>query len=145
MLITPGGIGELIKSHFLKQNHGESISKTSPIVLAERYHDFLAIFSILLVFYMVSKISLLTIPIIVIGIFLLFTMLIIKNNKAFQIILDKFSKVKFLKIVEKNSGEFNNSLFSLCENKIMLKTWITSVTAWLFDAFAIFLCFLVLW
>ena len=49
MIISPGGMGEIIKSHFLRENHNISISKTSPIVLIERYHDALAIFSILVI------------------------------------------------------------------------------------------------
>ena len=37
---SPGKVGDLIKSYFLKESHGLEISKTSPIVLVERITDF---------------------------------------------------------------------------------------------------------
>src|SRR2546423_49660 len=42
MAITPGKVGELLKSYFLKQATGEPISRTSPVIMAERLSDGLA-------------------------------------------------------------------------------------------------------
>jgi len=39
MAITPGKVGELLKSYLLKQETGASISRTSPIIVAERLTD----------------------------------------------------------------------------------------------------------
>jgi uncharacterized protein (TIRG00374 family) len=68
MSIMPLGIGQSIKSHYLLRNQNQPISKTLPIVLAERYHDFLALFSFTILFIVVYDISILTVPIISIGI-----------------------------------------------------------------------------
>ena len=42
MAITPGKVGELLKSYLLKRTTGEPISRTSPIIVAERLSDGLA-------------------------------------------------------------------------------------------------------
>src|SRR5260221_12952983 len=39
MAITPGKVGELLKCYLLKRSTGEAISRTSPIVVAERLTD----------------------------------------------------------------------------------------------------------
>ena len=43
MTISPGKIGELLKALFLKQLKGTPISKSAPIVVAERLTDFVAL------------------------------------------------------------------------------------------------------
>src|SRR5437879_1464363 len=42
MAITPGKVGELLKSYLLKRSTGVSISRTSPIIVAERLTDGIA-------------------------------------------------------------------------------------------------------
>src|SRR4051812_3257047 len=42
MAITPGKVGELLKSYFLKRTTGVPISRTSPIIVAERLTDGIA-------------------------------------------------------------------------------------------------------
>ena len=39
MTITPGKVGEWLKSYFLRESHGVAISRTAPIVVAERFTD----------------------------------------------------------------------------------------------------------
>lgn len=43
MSITPGKLGEVFKSFLLKERHGISVTRTGPIVLAERITDLLAL------------------------------------------------------------------------------------------------------
>src|SRR2546425_9799852 len=42
MAITPGKVGELLKSYLLKRSTGAAISRTSPIIVAERLTDGIA-------------------------------------------------------------------------------------------------------
>src|ERR1700737_42112 len=54
MAITPGKVGELLKSYLLKRTTGAPISHTSPIIVAERLSDGLAMLMLAttgLVFY----------------------------------------------------------------------------------------------
>src|SRR5919197_308642 len=72
MLVTPGGIGQMIKSHFLLKKDDQPVAKTIPLVGVERYYDVLALFSFIVVLSVINTaIPVLTIiPILLIGIFL---------------------------------------------------------------------------
>ncbi|MFC1889453.1 YbhN family protein [Thermodesulfobacteriota bacterium] len=41
MTVSPGRVGEVLKSYLLKKIHGTPISRSAPIVIAERYTDFI--------------------------------------------------------------------------------------------------------
>ena len=43
MIITPGGSGQIIKSHFLKEKFNEPITKSLPLVFVERFVDLIVI------------------------------------------------------------------------------------------------------
>jgi uncharacterized protein (TIRG00374 family) len=43
LTITPGKLGELLKSFLIKQVAGEPVAKTAPVIIAERLTDFIAI------------------------------------------------------------------------------------------------------
>jgi len=43
MTVTPGKMGELLKSFLLKQVNGTAISKSAPVIVAERLSDFVAL------------------------------------------------------------------------------------------------------
>ncbi len=49
MSVTPGKMGEVVKSYFLKSLHSIPISKSAPIVVAERITDILALLTISLI------------------------------------------------------------------------------------------------
>jgi uncharacterized protein (TIRG00374 family) len=44
MTVTPGKMGELLKSYLLKERHGIPVSRSGPVVLAERFTDLLAVY-----------------------------------------------------------------------------------------------------
>ena len=46
MAITPGKVGEVLKSYLLKRSTGEPISRTSPIIVAERLTDGVAMIAL---------------------------------------------------------------------------------------------------
>jgi len=142
MIVSPGGMGEMIKSHFLRKNHNISISKTAPLVPVERYHDALAVVSILTIFQFINGISILTISIYIVGIILVSCLLLARNRKILEILTLKLTKIKFFKTYEENLKEFNKSVFLLLNKKSIFYAWILSLIAWAFDAIGIFLCFL---
>ena len=43
MSVTPGKLGEILKSYLLKEENGTEVSKSMPIVFAERLTDFISI------------------------------------------------------------------------------------------------------
>jgi len=141
MLVTPGGAGMLIKSHFLKKKFGLSISKTAPTVFAERYHDFLAlttilIFSLIFTFTIEAAISGVIAFVLLIIVYIIFT-----NNKWLKKIEEKIRKIKFFKNSFSANLEITNSVNSLKTRNSMISGWLISTILWSIDAIAIYFGF----
>lgn len=141
LIATPGGIGNLIKSQFLKERYGLSRSRTVPIVLFERYHDLLAIIVILST--LISFIFLLSISIILFIssiIFVFFTLLIYKIE-LFKKIQKKLAKIKIINRITP-TDEFNESVRILSKPIIFTQGLLISILAWIIDALGVYLIFL---
>jgi len=141
MLFTPAGMGEMIKSHFLFKKYNHSVSKTLPLVIVERYHDVLAVFCLITIFSIISEITFLTIPIVIIGILLLVSFILVQRKKISPIFQKIIRKVKIFKNLENQSNEFNETLESFSSKKIIFSGWLVGIVAWSFDGLGIFLCF----
>lgn len=141
MIFTPGGTGTLIKSHFLKRNYGFTISKVLPVALLERYHDLLAVttilfFSLLVLYNWPSAL------IVVIATALLVSIYLIIRKKDLLIKCQQnLTKLKFLsKFVP--GPELNESIDHLSRPKITALGWLISIVSWMVDAAAVYLAFL---
>jgi len=141
MLITPAGLGEMIKSHFLLKKYNQPVSKTLPLVIVERYHDALAILSIIIVFSIITGITFLTIPVLIIGILLLVSLIVVRSRKLFPMFQKIIRKVKMFKNLEDHSVEFNKSLVSFTSKKVFFSGWLVGIAAWSFDGLGLYLCF----
>lgn len=142
MIVTPFGSGELIKSYFLKKQKNYEISRTSPVVLSERFHDFLAIITMigitLLVFNSIPAKALFIFGII----FVIFILIVIRKKGLFELILTKFLKMKFMKKFTGSILESHESIKKLAKNKILFKAFILSLLGITSDAIAVYLSFL---
>ncbi|KXK03206.1 MAG: hypothetical protein UZ04_CHB001001606 [Chlorobi bacterium OLB4] len=49
MSVTPGKLGEILKSYLIKEETGTPVSKSAPIILAERLTDFISMILLCLV------------------------------------------------------------------------------------------------
>jgi glycosyltransferase 2 family protein len=142
MLMTPGGTGGIIKAQFLKNEYGYSRRKTIPIVIYERYHDFLAIITIMGIFSIFYSIYITQILLIISSIILFFTYLILKNQKILKKIFGKIEKIKIIKKISSDFLETNNSISQLMSSKIFLQGWLIGVCAVLLDLIAVYLIFI---
>ena len=142
MLVTPGSGGEVIKSHFLKQNYNQSMAKTIPCVFVERYHDFLAI--IVFLFITLIFVTLIEAAIITIFSFLLIVIvfLIVVQKKWLVVIESKIEKIKPFRAFFINKAEFNQSIFMLFKPKLMFKFGLVSLLSILFESLGIYFGFL---
>ncbi|MDP4116537.1 MAG: lysylphosphatidylglycerol synthase transmembrane domain-containing protein, partial [Bacteroidota bacterium] len=95
MSITPGKMGELLKSYLVKQITGEPISKTAPIIFVERITDFVSLVFIALIgayiFNYGRTISL------AVAIFFLLVVIIISIKPIALPIINSLERVKFLR------------------------------------------------
>ncbi len=141
MIATPGGSGEIIKSHFLKQNHGTSFSKTIPLVFIERFHDLLAATTIIAITLFLSyhwegmAITVLSSSLLVL------IYIFLRNMKLMSKIQIKLSTVKILRKFIPTS-EFNEGLNSLVTPKITLFGWLISFPSWFIEAISAYFAFL---
>lgn len=141
MVATPGGAGEIIKSHFLKQNHGSSFSQTVPLVFIERFHDLLAAVAIIAITLIISY-HWQSMLLVVFSSSLLVTIyVILRNTKLLTRVQNRLRKVKFLKKIIPTS-EFNDGLNSLITPKMILLGSIISFPSWFLEAVAAYLAFL---
>lgn len=137
MSVTPGKMGELLKSYLVKQINGTSISKTAPIVFAERATDFLSLTILALVgayYYDYGK----TI-IIFIGIFLVVGIIIISNKIIFDKFLFLLSKLKFVeKQIPKITTAYKSSSKLLSLKPLIFMTSL-SIISWGFECYGYYL------
>lgn len=140
MTITPGGSGGIIKSHFLKKNFNYSNSKTLPLVFVERFHDFLAVNTIIIFslffFYLWQSIVL----VLVSSIFLTVIFFLMRKKNLLSRFLIKMKNIKFISSLIP-SVEFSNSLVSLNTSKTTVKAWIISVSSWLIEIISAYFVF----
>jgi len=141
-LSMPFGIGGIIKSHFLLKHFNQSLSKTTPVILIERLHDVIAMFSIIVFFVLIANFNLVNIPLIIIGLSLLFFIIALKNSNLTHKIILKLLKIKLLKITNENTDQFYDSLSLLSKTNNLVFSWLIGLVGWLFHALTIYFSFL---
>ena len=137
MSVTPSKMGELLKSYLVKQVNGTSISKTAPIIFAERATDFLSLTIMALTgayFYDYGKNI-----IIIIGLIILTGLIIISNKKLFYKIISIISNFSFIsKHILKIRTAYDSSSKLLSITPLLLMT-LLSIISWGFECFGYYL------
>ena len=109
MLITPGGAGALIKSHIIKQKIGKSFSSTTPIVIYEKWLEFLS--TVIMVGILLFWVNFLEAKVVfVVGlIFSSFTFIIFKNSIGLQFLNKLILKTKIFQKLSVDNNEFQKA------------------------------------
>ncbi len=131
MSLTPGKMGEVLKSYMLKQTKGIEISKSAPIVLVERITDFISLVMLSLFGALYFDFGL--IATIIVGLFFAILIVIISNKKLSLTIIDFMGKIKFL---QKHTNKIHNSYESsylMLKFKPLFYMILVSLVAWLFE------------
>lgn len=137
MSITPGKMGELLKSYFLKEIYNEKISKTSSIIITERITDFISLVMLALIGVYLFDYG--RIIVIVTGIFFLITVIIISQKKISLKIIKIISKLNFLEKLIKPLENFYESSYTLLKPKPLVNATLISIVAWFFECFGFYL------
>lgn len=139
MSITPGKLGETIKSLYLKNKHEQSITKTLPVVFVERYYDFVGVVilsSIIAVFTDFQRSTVIILFMIMIcGFFL------VRQYKLVNYIIDLIHKFSLLKKFTDSLRIMHASTHTLFSNKTLTQSSFLSVCAWILESVAIYLIF----
>jgi uncharacterized protein (TIRG00374 family) len=140
MSVTPGKLGELLKSLLVKEITNVPISKTAPIILAERLTDFISLLILAIVgafvFDFGGTISL-TIS------FLLILLIILISNKNLSIpLLNQLEKIEFLRKYLTNIHAAYESSYLLLKPLPLISMTFISLLAWGFECLGYYLILL---
>ncbi|MFA5012379.1 MAG: lysylphosphatidylglycerol synthase transmembrane domain-containing protein [Ignavibacteria bacterium] len=131
MSVTPGKMGEVLKSFLLKEETGTPVSVSAPIILAERITDFLSIVILCsigaVVFGYGIEIVLAT------GIGFVLLTLILSSKKLSHKIINFFKRIKFTaKHTDKIYSAYD-SMYELVKIKPLILMVIASTAAWFLE------------
>ena len=143
LINTPGGVGTLIKSVYLKKSFKVSTDKSIAVIFLERYHDLLAgtfiILASLSIYFSFISLSLVVIS----SILLVVVFLLISNVNFSVFAYKKLSKIKFISQRLPDVGP-SESFSILTSPKNMIKVWLLSILGWVVDSLAVYVVFLAL-
>ncbi len=136
MSISPGKVGELLKSYLIKQKYNISISESSRIVLAERIIEFISLIFLIIITFLIQSqfIKVLIACLIAIVILVLFS-----NLKLKKFIKKKISSIKYIKQKLNEFQKFKEQLKTLFRPKIFLNMLIISTVAWIIECLGFFM------
>jgi len=131
MSVTPAKLGEVLKSVLVKEITGEPISKTAPIILAERITDFLSLLLIsiigAIVFDYGGKIT------IIVAAFFILLIIIISNKNIALPIINFSDRIPLVKKYIHNVHSAYESSYQLLKLKPLLLMTSLSLISWSFE------------
>jgi len=136
MAITPGKVGELLKSYFLKQATGVPVSRTSPIIMAERLTDGIAMLGLAaigLVLYPFGRGVLLVL--LLIG---LTGIVLIQNRKLSLALLERGERLPGLARVAHWLRAFYESSYTLLQWRPLLLAVTIGLISWSGECVALY-------
>ncbi len=135
--ITPGKVGDFIKSYWLNRINGYPVRKSAPIIFAERVTEFLSLIFLALVGAFVFNKDVILIVITAVF-FLGITFLISRKNISLKLI-DQLGKVKILR---NHIGKLRDSYLSsykLLRPLPLVKMFFLSLISWLVECFGFYI------
>lgn len=135
--VTPGKMGEVLKSFLLKERVGVSVSKTAPVIFAERVTDMTA----LIIIALAGALSFNYGREFAIGALVVFSVLItIISNRGLALpLVHILGRVGFLKRFLPHFVELYESAYTLLKPKPMILMTLFSLISWFFECYAYYL------
>lgn len=137
MVITPGKVGELLKAYLLKQSQGIEMSKTAPIVIAERLTDLIALLILMSLGLSYQKELLWTT--LIIGAFILILLVIVGSKRFSLPIIRSFGRISFLSKITAKLESFYESSAILLKPKALAYAITLSIISWFFECLGTYL------
>lgn len=138
MTVTPGKVGEWLKSYLLKEMHGTPIAKSAPILLAERLTDALALLIIAGTGVIVFGHN--TWPVVVlIAVGSVGAIAVARHRPTSYLLLRVAGRLPFVKRFVPHFEEFYETTYLVMEPKGVVLMTILSVGSWFFEVLAFYL------
>lgn len=123
MTVSPGKLGELLKCYILKDSRNIPVSKTSPVVVAERITDLISMIFIAIVGLVLVQHAGAVLAVIAGIVFVLAIMVFLLWESAFGFLTDLLCRIRK---VEKHRGNFEN-FHRNCSSLLDMKSLLISV------------------
>ena len=135
-VISPGRIGEIVRSPYIKRDYGISISKTSSIVLVERFYDLLGLTIVFGIGLSLVEFNtgVLLIPFSIIILFIL----ILKNKKSLKKLINLMRRIKLMKNLDSSVDEIYDSVLKMMKIKFFLLGCVISTLSFLLFSSAVY-------
>jgi len=140
MSVTPGKVGELIKSQFLKSKYGVSRKNTLPIIISEYFYHLVGVLvvSIIGVYYFEFSLYI----IILTSALIITTLTIISSETFFKKFVNLISKRNFLKKYVSPISDSHIILKKSTRGKIFIISSGLSIAFWLTEVLIVYFVFL---
>jgi uncharacterized protein (TIRG00374 family) len=126
--ITPGKVGELVKSFLLRELYGTPLTRTAPIVVAERVTDLIAL--LVLAVIGVAAYGVHTTLVAAAGGLVALGLVLLAWPRATHAVLDLATRPRRLRRFRTPLYELYNGLAGLCRPKVLLAATALAVPAW---------------
>jgi glycosyltransferase 2 family protein len=136
MSVTPGKMGEVLKSYLLKEENNTPVSKSAPIVLAERLTDFLSIVLLCLIGSYVFNYG--QALILIIGLVFVTTIILLSSRNISLKIISFFEKFSFLKQHIQKIHTAYDSIYVMIRVRPLLIATTISLISWFFECFGFY-------
>lgn len=136
MSITPGKMGELLKSYLVREENGTPVSRSAPVILAERLTDFISVVLLCIagafVFNYGKEI------IIGIGLFFMLCVIMISSRKFSLGVISYLEKIKLFHKAGHKFHEAYESIYALVKFKPLVIATGMSLVAWFLECLGLF-------
>jgi len=136
MVITPAKLGEVFKSYLLKKLNDTEISKSVPIVFAERATDMIGLIILASIGFSAFRHG--KELLLIVMAFVSFVILVIQSKKICLRLIDFISRIRFLSKFAGNFHALYESAYTLFSFKNLLIAVSISVISWFFECLALF-------
>jgi len=131
MSITPGKMGELLKVYLVKQISGTPISRTAPIIFAERITDFISLVIIGLIGAYVYDYG--RNIVLAVGLFFVILIIVISNKNIALPIIKQFERINFIRKYLLNIHSAYESSYILLRPAPFFYMTMLSFVSWSFE------------
>ncbi len=136
MSVTPGKMGELLKSYLVREENGTPISRSAPIILAERLTDFISVVLLCIAGAFVFNYG--KGLIIGVGLFFIVGVALISSRKISLRVISYLEKIKIFHRVAEKFHEAYESMYILLKIKPLLISIVISAFAWFLECMGLY-------
>ena len=140
MVVTPGRVGEWLKSYLLRELHGTPFSRSAPIVIAERLTDSLGLVLLGAAGLVVFRDAWPAFVVVLLGAALLFG--VARHRPLARWLLGGFARLPLLSRFVRQAGEFYDSSYALLSPAALGSMTALSVLSWGFEVLAFYVVLL---